>query len=154
MEIYIDKPFSSLVISKRKVPHGLFHFSFLPTSFFFHLLVQIWVKSLGQEDPLEEGIATHPSIIAWRIPWTEEPGRAHGCMCHRMHGLSSCNSWSLEHRLSSCAHGPRHPMACGILLGSGIEPASPELAGRLLTTKPPEKPLFPISITVSDLKSG
>ena len=33
-----------------------------------------WVQSLSQEDPLEEGMATHSSIIAWRIPWTEEPG--------------------------------------------------------------------------------
>ena len=32
------------------------------------------VKSLGREDPLEEGLATHSSILAWRIPWTEEPG--------------------------------------------------------------------------------
>ena len=32
------------------------------------------VRSLGQEEPLEKEIATHPSIIAWRIPWTEEPG--------------------------------------------------------------------------------
>ena len=32
------------------------------------------VLSLGQEDPLEEGMATHYSILAWRIPWTEEPG--------------------------------------------------------------------------------
>jgi len=32
------------------------------------------VRSLGWEDPLEEGMATHPSILAWRIPWTEEPG--------------------------------------------------------------------------------
>ena len=31
------------------------------------------VRSLGQEDPLEEGMATHPSVLAWRIPWTEEP---------------------------------------------------------------------------------
>ena len=34
-----------------------------------------WVQSLGQEDPLEKGIATHSSILAWRILWTEEPGR-------------------------------------------------------------------------------
>ena len=33
-----------------------------------------WVQSLGQEDPLEKGTAAHPSILAWRIPWTEEPG--------------------------------------------------------------------------------
>ena len=32
------------------------------------------VRSLGQEDPLEEEMATHSSILAWRIPWTEEPG--------------------------------------------------------------------------------
>ena len=32
------------------------------------------VLSLGREDPLEEGAATHSSILAWRIPWTEEPG--------------------------------------------------------------------------------
>ena len=32
------------------------------------------VRSLGQEDPLEKGLATHSSILAWRIPWTEEPG--------------------------------------------------------------------------------
>ena len=32
------------------------------------------IPSLGQEDPLEEGMATHSSILAWRIPWTEEPG--------------------------------------------------------------------------------
>ena len=33
------------------------------------------VQSLGQEEPLEEGMATHSSILAWEIPWTEEPGR-------------------------------------------------------------------------------
>ena len=33
-----------------------------------------WVQSLGQEDPLEKGMATHSSIVACRIPWTEEPG--------------------------------------------------------------------------------
>ena len=35
---------------------------------------EIWVQSLGQEDALEEGMATHSSILAWRILWTEEPG--------------------------------------------------------------------------------
>ena len=34
----------------------------------------MWVQSLGWEDPLEEGMATHSSILARRIPWTEEPG--------------------------------------------------------------------------------
>ena len=35
----------------------------------------MWVKSLGQEDPLDEGMETHSSILAWRTPWTEEPGQ-------------------------------------------------------------------------------
>jgi len=38
---------------------------------------EIQVRSLGQEDPLEKGMATRFSILAWRIPWTEEPGRLH-----------------------------------------------------------------------------
>ena len=35
---------------------------------------ETWLRSLGQEDPLEEEMATHSSIFPWRIPWTEEPG--------------------------------------------------------------------------------
>ena len=35
---------------------------------------ETWIKSLGREDPLEKGMATNSSILAWRIPWTEEPG--------------------------------------------------------------------------------
>ena len=35
---------------------------------------ETWVRSLGWEDPLEEGMATHSNILAWRIPWTEKPG--------------------------------------------------------------------------------
>ena len=34
-----------------------------------------WVRSLGQEDPLEKEMATHSSTLAWKIPWTEKPGR-------------------------------------------------------------------------------
>ena len=37
-------------------------------------MLQTWVQSLGGEDPLEKEIATHSSILVWRIPWTEEPG--------------------------------------------------------------------------------
>ena len=35
---------------------------------------ETWVGFLGQEDPLEKGMITHSSILAWKIPWTEEPG--------------------------------------------------------------------------------
>ena len=46
---------------------------------------ETWIWSLGQEDPLEEGMATHSSILAWRIPWTEESG-----------GLSPCGHKELD----------------------------------------------------------
>ena len=36
---------------------------------------ETWIQSLDQEDPVQKGMATHSSILAWRIPWTEEPGR-------------------------------------------------------------------------------
>ena len=39
-----------------------------------HAIQETWVRSLGWEDPLGEGMTTHSSIPAWRIPWTEEPG--------------------------------------------------------------------------------
>ena len=46
-----------------------------------HAVRETQVRSLGWEDPLEKGIAIPSSILAWRIPWTEEPGRA---TLHRM----------------------------------------------------------------------
>ena len=49
-------------------------------------LQETQVQSLGQEDPLEEEMATHSSILAWRIPWTEEPG-----------GLKSMGSQRVRH---------------------------------------------------------
>ena len=39
------------------------------------MMQETWVRSLGQEDPLEKEMATHSSILAWKIPWMEEPGR-------------------------------------------------------------------------------
>ena len=47
---------------------------------------ETWVPSLGWEDPLEKGKATHSSILAWKIPWTEEPG---GLLSMGLHGLLS-----------------------------------------------------------------
>ena len=37
-------------------------------------MLEAWVQSLGQEDPLEKGMATHSNILAWKIPWTGKPG--------------------------------------------------------------------------------
>ena len=49
------------------------------------------VRSLGWEDPLEKEMAAHSSIVAWKIPWTEEPGRLHGV----------AKSWTRLKQLSS-----------------------------------------------------
>ena len=43
-----------------------------------------WIQSLGWEDPLEKGMATHSSILAWRILWTEEPGRLQSMVLQRV----------------------------------------------------------------------
>ena len=55
----IDRRWASLVAQKIKN---------LPA------MQETWVQSLGWEDPLEKGMATHSSILAWRMSWTEEPG--------------------------------------------------------------------------------
>ena len=53
---------------------------------------ETWVWSLGQEDPLEEGMATHSIILAWRIPWREEPG---GLQSMRLQRVG--HDWAIEH---------------------------------------------------------
>jgi len=57
---------------------------------------ETWVLSLGLEDPLEKAMATHSSIPAWRIPWTEEPG-----------GLQSTGSRRVRHNWTTNTHGRR-----------------------------------------------
>ena len=67
---------------------------------------QVW--SLGWEDPLEKGMATHSSILAWRIPWIEEPG-----------GLQSMGSQRVRHDWVTNAHTKykySHFEGCGTLL--------------------------------------
>ena len=51
------------------------------------------VQSLGGEDPLEEGMATHFSILAWRIPWTEKPGRLRSMGSQRVRHDQSDLAW-------------------------------------------------------------
>ena len=48
------------------------------------VMQETWVRSLGWEDPLEESKATHSGILAWRIPWTEEPGKLQSMGSHRV----------------------------------------------------------------------
>ena len=61
---------------------------------------ETWVQSLGQEDPLEEGMATHSSILAWKIPWTEEPG---GLQPMDSQSQTRLKRPSTAHRQSACA---------------------------------------------------
>ena len=78
---------------------------------------ETWVQSLSQEDPLEKGMATHPSIPAWESPWTEEPGGLQSMGCKSQTGLSDSGTtssskncspytrsriWHLSCHLSSC----------------------------------------------------
>ena len=49
-----------------------------------HAIYETRVRSQGQEDPLEEGMATHASILAWRIPWTEETDRLQSMALQRI----------------------------------------------------------------------
>ena len=59
-------------------------------------LQETWVLSLGREDPLEEGMATHPSILAWSVPWTEEPGRLYNPWGHKESDTNEQLSLSLS----------------------------------------------------------
>ena len=61
---------------------------------------ETWVRSLGWEDPLEEGMATHSSILAWRIPWTEEAG-----------GLQSIGSQRVGHDWATKHSTAHHHLA-------------------------------------------
>ena len=68
-----------------------------------HKMWEMQVRSLGQEDSLEEGMATHSSILAWRIPWTEEPGRLQSIESQRVrHDWSNFSSTNLNFNSFPC----------------------------------------------------
>ena len=84
----------------------------------------VQVQSLSREDPLEEGMATHPSILAWRIPWTEEPG-----------GLQSTGSQRVSNL--ACMHAHHSGL---VLVGKGWKPAlCPRISLRTCWTRLPVK---------------
>ena len=62
---------------------------------------ETWVPSLGGEDPLEKGMATHSSILAWRIPWTEEPGGIQSMGSPRVR-----RDWATQHSTQHSVHLP------------------------------------------------
>ena len=59
---------------------------------------ETWVQYLSQEDPLETGMATHSSILAWEIPWTEVPGRLH--TVHAIAELNTTEQLTLSYLIS------------------------------------------------------
>ena len=69
---------------------------------------EAWVLPLGGEDSLEAGMATHSSILAWRIPWTEEPG-----------GLQSMGPQRVRHDLKATEHTHIHPIPYNIVSALG-----------------------------------
>ena len=70
----------------------------------------MWVPSLGRGDPLEEGMTSHSSILAWRIPWTEEPGGLQSMGSHRVR-----HNWSNDLSRSMHAWRPSRPSLLSIL---------------------------------------
>ena len=101
-----DHPSKSILFLERVLFLSLLEFPifnyycYIPLLFRASLVVQsvknlpamqeTQVQSLGREDPLEKGMATHSSVIAWRIPWTEEPGRLPSVGLHRVgHNLAT-----------------------------------------------------------------
>ena len=59
---------------------------------------ETWVRSLGGEDPLEKEIATHSSILAWGIPWTEEPGGLYSPWGHKEPDMTEQGSTHTRHQ--------------------------------------------------------
>ena len=92
------------------------------------------ISFLGQEDPLEEGMATHSSILAWRIPWIEEPGElqsqfssvAQSCLTLRNPMTLSMSVLSVHHQLPELTQTHVHQVS------DAIQPSHP-----LLSPSPP-----------------
>ena len=97
---------------------------------------ETWVQSLGQEDPLEEGMGTHSSILAWKIPQTEEPGRL------RSMGLQPATTRQLS------TEPPEHPGSCTETAGVRRSPgAELRVAWQdLCPLRDQQRPLFTSSI--------
>ena len=74
---------------------------------------ETWVQFLGQEDPLENEMATHSSILAWKIAWTEQPGRLQGIAKRRIRLTLSLSEISdLVYKDSISRNGLLHPGRC------------------------------------------
>ena len=73
-------------------------------------MYETWVRSLGREDTLEEGMATHSRILVWRIPWTEEPGGLQSIAPYRVR--HDWSSWARTHVAEIFTHESIPSFAC------------------------------------------
>ena len=92
---------------------------------------EIQIRSLGEEDPLDKGMATHSSILAWSIPWTEEPGRLQSMGLQRVG-----HDWAANISLSSWA---------GLACVFSLRLFSPLL--RLIPRRQPSSPVLTYTLT-------
>ena len=98
----------------------------------------MWIRSLDWEVPLEEGMATHSSILAWRIPWTDEPGRLQSIELQRAgHDFGGFPD-GLDGKESACNVGdPGSVPGLGRYLEKGIATHTCTLAWRIPWTEEP-----------------
>ena len=85
---------------------------------------ETWVRSLGQEDPLEKGMATYSSILSWRIPWTEEPGRLQSMGSQRIG-----HDWATNTLTVCTSHCRPYFPLCALRTGTGRQHASGSSTG-------------------------
>ena len=99
-------PLLCICLPDRRLPWWLRWQKRLPT------MQEIWVRFLGWEDPLEKEMATQSSILAWKIPWTEEAGRLQSTGLQRVR-----HDWvtSLSLSLSCIGEGNGNPLQCSCL---------------------------------------
>ena len=64
------------------------------------VILETWVRSLGEEDTLEKAMVTHSNILAWRIPWTKEPGGLQSMESQKLGHDSSTNTFTFHHAAS------------------------------------------------------
>ena len=103
---------------------------------------EIRVQSLGQEDPVEKGMATHSSILAWRLPWTEEPGKLQYIGSQRVSMTEPQTLWSVDTQLLGGIQFCLAPNEIRLLCGSQL--AIPSGKGLASGSRPggPNRTLF------------
>ena len=102
---------------------------------------RVW--SLGQEDPLEKGMATHSSILAWRIPWTEEPGQLWSLKSQRVG-----HDWVTNTTEQKMSGNPR--AGASVISLASAAPLYPSAAEKGMSQSPGQQ-LKPMSSTINDI---